>query len=220
MILCVDGVLTGADLTAARDALAGVRWRDGQRTAGWSARLVKHNAQSDSSDRAAQALAQRVLAKLEATPLFKSAVRPSVLGPVFFNRYETGMEYGAHVDDAMMGGVRTDVSFTLFLDDPESYDGGELVIESSAGEFDYKLPAGAALIYPSTTLHRVAPVTRGERRAFVGWAQSEVRSAERRELLFDLDRARRSLFEREGKTAEFDLLSKSHANLVRMWAHD
>ncbi|HEY8578697.1 MAG TPA: Fe2+-dependent dioxygenase [Beijerinckiaceae bacterium] len=220
MILCVESVLTPEDIAEARAALAQARWRDGRRTAGWNARPVKHNEQCDSTDRAAQALAARLLPRVESHPLFAAAVRPQVFGPVFFNRYAAGMTYGAHVDDALMGGVRTDVSFTLFLDDPADYDGGDLVIDTSAGEYAYKLPPGGLLIYPSTTLHRVEPVTRGERRALVGWAQSHVRSAERRELLFDLDRARRALFEREGKTPELDLLSKCQANLLRMWAQD
>jgi PKHD-type hydroxylase len=117
-----------------------------------------------------------------------------------------------------MDGVRTDVSFTLFLAEPADYDGGELVIETSAGEEDIKLPAGHLIAYPSTTLHRVAPVTRGERLVAVGWAQSYVRDLAKREILFDLETARRSLFEQSGKTPEFDVLAKTSANLFRMWA--
>jgi PKHD-type hydroxylase len=113
--------------------------------------------------------------------------------------------------------LRTDVSFTLFLDAPDSYDGGELVTETTAGEQSYKLPAGAAVVYPSSTLHRVDPVTRGQRRVAIGWAQSTIREPAQREVLFDLDTARRQLFEREGKTTEFDLLTKSLANLQRFW---
>jgi PKHD-type hydroxylase len=130
------------------------------------------------------------------------------------------MAYGTHVDDALMGGMRTDISFTLFLSDPESYDGGELVTESHAGEQPFKLPAGSLVLYPSTTLHRVEPVTRGSRLAAVGWVRSLVRDPARRELLFDLDTARKALFDRDGKSPEFDLLSKCGANLLRMWAED
>jgi PKHD-type hydroxylase len=130
------------------------------------------------------------------------------------------MTYGTHVDDALMHGMRTDVSFTLFLSDPEDYDGGELIIDTAAGEDAVKLPAGSLVAYPTTQLHRVAEVSRGERWAAVGWARSFVRDAGRRELLFDLDTARRQLFARDGKSAEFDLLSKSAANLLRMWAED
>jgi PKHD-type hydroxylase len=119
-----------------------------------------------------------------------------------------------------MQGLRTDVSFTLFLADPDTYDGGELIIESASGEEPIKLEAGSLFAYSSTTLHRVAPVTRGVRFAAVGWARSFIRDAPKRELLFDLDTARRQLFAREGKSAEFDLMSKSLANLMRMWADD
>jgi len=124
------------------------------------------------------------------------------------------------VDDALMQGMRTDVSFTLFLSDPDTYDGGELVIETSAGEQPFKLQAGSMIVYPSTTLHRVAPVERGTRVAAVGWARSFVRNAEQREILFDLETARRDLFEREGKSGAFDLLSKCGTNLLRLWADD
>ena len=114
--------------------------------------------------------------------------------------------------------IRSDLSFTLFLSPPDAYDGGELVIEGSAGEQAFKLPAGGLVLYPSSTLHRVAPVTRGERLAAVSWVQSQVRDPACREILFDLDTARRTLFQREGKSREFDLLSKSLANLLRLWA--
>jgi PKHD-type hydroxylase len=124
------------------------------------------------------------------------------------------------VDDALMHGMRTDVSFTLFLSDPADYDGGELIIETAAGEDAVKLAAGDLIAYSSTTLHRVAEVTRGARLAAVGWARSYVRDAARRELLFDLDTARRSLFAHVGKSTEFDLVSKSLSNLLRMWAED
>ena len=113
--------------------------------------------------------------------MFRLAVRPKALAPLMFSAYEHGMEYGSHVDDALMQGMRTDVSFTLFLSDPESYDGGELVIESAAGEDAVKLAAGSLVAYPSTTLHRVAPVTRGVRLAAVGWARSFVRDGAQRE---------------------------------------
>ena len=116
--------------------------------------------------------------------------------------------------------MRTDVSFTLFLSDPETYGGGELVIETAAGEDEIKLPAGSLVAYASTTLHHVAEVTDGMRSAAVGWARSFIRDAARRELLFDLDTARRTMFGREGASQEFDLVSKSLANLIRMWAED
>ena len=151
---------------------------------------------------------------------FGLAARPKALSPLLFSRYDTTMHYGSHVDDALMNGMRTDVSFTLFLSDPKDYDGGELVIESAAGEETFKPAAGSLVAYPATSLHHVAEVTRGTRLAAVGWARSFIRDAARRELLFDLDTARRQMFAREGKSAAFDLVSKSAANLMRMWAED
>ena len=119
-----------------------------------------------------------------------------------------------------MGGVRTDLSFTLFLSDPESYQGGALVMDDAYGERDVRLPAGELILYPSTTLHRVDPVTSGVRLAAVGWVRSFVRDSSRREVLFDLETALRSVHEAAGKTPLFDLLAKTRTNLLRMWAED
>ena len=152
--------------------------------------------------------------------MFALATRPkAIIGPLF-SRYQPGHAYGTHVDDALIGGVRTDVSFTLFLSDPVSYDGGELIIDTASGEESFKLPAGSLVTYPATSLHRVAPVTRGERLAAAGWVRSHLRDPAHRELLFDLETARRRLFEREGKTVEADLLAKCAANLMRLWCED
>jgi PKHD-type hydroxylase len=224
MILCFAPVLNGEALAAVRAQVAGARFRDGQKTAGWHARLVKHNRQADSTDVADAAA--RVGAALAADPLFQSAALPQRVSAILFNRYEAGMDYGAHVDDALMtaggaaGGtrLRSDVSFTLFLDDPAEYEGGELIIDSAGDEQSYKLPAGACVLYPATHLHRVAPVTRGRRHAAVGWVQSLVRDAAQREILFDLDTARRAVFEQQGKGETFDRLAKTYANLLRRWA--
>ena len=161
-----------------------------------------------------------VSARITENEVFNLAVRPKALTPLLFSRYEKGMHYGSHVDDALMHGVRTDVSFTLFLSEPDSYQGGELVIETPAGDDAVKLSAGSLVAYPATTLHHVAPVTRGVRLAAVGWARSFIREPAQRELLFDLDTARRRMFAREGKTDDGDLLSKSLANLLRMWMDD
>jgi PKHD-type hydroxylase len=161
-----------------------------------------------------------VTKRLNENDVFRAAARPKQLSPLLLSRYEPGMEYGAHVDDALMNGMRTDVAFTVFLNEPAEYEGGELVIESAAGEDALKLAAGSMIVYEATTLHRVAAVSRGSRYVVVGWVRSFVRSASQRELLFDLETARRTLYNREGKTAEFDLLSKSLANLLRMWVDD
>ncbi len=220
MYYVVSDVLDAAAVAAARETLAQATFVDGRATAGWHARLVKKNLQASAGDRAVAALRETIAAALTKNALFQLITRPKALTPLILSRYEPGMEYGSHVDDALMQGMRTDVSFTLFLSAPDDYDGGALVIESSGGEEDVKLPAGSLVAYPSTTLHRVQPVTRGERLAAVGWARSFIRDPARREMLFDLDTARQSLFAREGKTAEFDLLSKTSANLMRMWAED
>jgi PKHD-type hydroxylase len=217
----IADVLDAAEVDSAAKMLAGAPFVDGRVTAGWSARLVKNNLQVPSQgDRKIAELRDTIAAKILGNQVFRLAVRPKALTPLILSRYEPGMAYGTHIDDAYMYDMRTDVSFTLFLSDPATYDGGELVIETSGGEEDIKLPAGSLVAYPSTTLHRVAPVTRGARLAAVGWARSLIRDGAQRELLFDLDTARNALFVREGKTAELDLLSKTSANLLRMWVED
>jgi PKHD-type hydroxylase len=220
MQIAIANLLTNDDLRAVRDALKNARFADGRETAGFAARLVKDNQQAKASDRSLDAVRALVAERILANDIFRMAVRPKALTPLLFSRYEPGMKYGSHVDDALMQGLRTDVSFTLFLEEPDSYDGGELVIETAAGEDAVKLPAGSLIAYPSTSLHRVAEVTHGQRNVAVGWARSFIRDAAQREMLFDLDTARRQIFAREGKSAEFDLISKSLANLLRMWAED
>lgn len=220
MQIVISDILTPGDLAAIHDALASTRFVDGRETAGFAARKVKNNRQADGNDRTLDEARSLVAARIMANELFRLAVRPKALTPLLFSRTETGMQYGVHVDDALMGGLRTDVAFTLFLDAPETYGGGELVIESAAGDDAIKLAAGSMVAYPATTLHRVAPVTRGQRHVVAGWARSFVRDAAHRELLFDLDTARRTIFARDGKSAEFDLISKSLANLLRMWTED
>jgi PKHD-type hydroxylase len=223
MILCIADVLSRDEVTDLRRTLERAAFEDGRATAGWNARDVKLNTQLAPRSPQARALARVVAGALRRSPVFELAVRPKTVRPILFSRYEAGMQYGTHVDDALMGrgtarAARSDVSFTVFLADPGSYDGGELVMEGTQGEQAFKLDPGAVVAYPSSSLHRVEPVTRGVRLAAVGWAQSLVRDPARRELLFDLDTARRALFERHGKTREFDLLSKTFANLLRMWA--
>lgn len=219
MILPIGNVLSPSEIDEVRIELAAIRFEDGRSTAGWSARLVKNNRQAAPGARS-EALRQKLAEHILANEVFAAAVRPKALTPLLISRYQPGQAYGSHIDDALIGGLRTDVSFTLFLAAPESYQGGELVIEGTSGDERIKLPAGSLIVYPSTSLHHVAPVTEGERLAAVGWARSFIRDGGQREILFDLDRARRALFSREGKTAEFDLLSKSLANLIRMWADD
>jgi len=218
MILCIADLLPPEEVKAVRDALEDATFFDGKKTAGWHAKLVKENLQLASGNPVIDAMRERLTARIREHELFQMAVRPKAVTPVIVSRYESGMRYGTHVDDAVMHGIRTDVSFTVFLEDPDSYDGGELVMESTAGEEAFKLPAGAGIVYPSGQLHRVEEVTRGARVAVVGWAQSMIRDARQREILFDLDSARRAIFQTQGKTPEFDLITKSAANLTRMWA--
>jgi PKHD-type hydroxylase len=152
--------------------------------------------------------------------VFIAAARPKRLVRLLISRYEPGMTYGTHVDDALMEGVRTDLSFTLFLSDPDSYEGGALVIEDSYGERPIRLPAGELILYPSTSLHRVEPLSSGVRLAAVGWVRSYIRDPARREVLFDLEMALRQVHAQEGKSAVFDTLVKSRTNLLRLWAED
>lgn len=220
MRIAIANVLSAEETEAVRSALERARFVDGKATAGFAARTVKNNRQALGSDRSLETVRKLVAERILGNELFRLAARPKALSTLLFSRYEAGMHYGSHVDDALMEGMRVDVAFTLFLSDPTSYDGGELIIESASGEEPFKLEAGALVAYPAISLHRVADVRRGARLAAVGWARSFVRDPARRELLFDLDTARRRLFAREGKSAEFDLMSKSFANLLRMWAED
>jgi PKHD-type hydroxylase len=219
MILAIADVLSATDLEDVRAGLAAATFRDGKATAGWAAKLVKSNLQAGPGPEL-ERLRGVIEARLTQHPVFALATRPkTMLGPLF-SRYQPGRAYGAHVDDALMGGIRTDVSFTLFLSAPDGYDGGELIIDTASGEEAFKLGAGSVVAYPATALHRVAPVTRGERLAAAGWVRSLIRDPARRELLFDLETARRRLFDREGKTAEGDVLAKCAANLMRLWCDD
>jgi PKHD-type hydroxylase len=220
MQIVIGEVLAPDEVATVAAMLAGARFVDGSATAGFAARTVKQNQQAAADERSLETVRKLVHERILGNETFGLAVRPKALTPVMFSRYRTGMHYGTHVDDAVMGGLRTDVAFTLFLSDPDSYTGGELVIESSAGEEAIRLAAGALVAYPATALHHVAEVTGGERLAAVGWAQSLIRDPARRELLFDLDTARRQMFARAGGSAEFNLIAKSFANLLRMWVED
>lgn len=221
MIICMANILTSEELGLIIDRLKNAEFVDGKLTAGWYAQQVKNNAQLKNNAAPTQELRNLVNQALKRNSLFQIAARPKAIRPIMFSRYQGGMYYGTHIDNAIMGDeelMRSDLSLTLFLSDPATYTGGELVIESTQGEQAFKLDAGSMVVYPTTTLHRVEPVTEGERLAAVTWVQSLVRDAHNREILFDLDTVRDTLFQKSGKTAEFDLLSKSIANLLRKWA--
>ena len=220
MIVCIPDLLTGEELDYLDKALSVAEFADGRLTAGWHAKLVKQNQQLIKTSEADN-LKALVRKSLRRNLLFQAVARPKAIHSLLISRYQVGMSYGRHVDNALMsadGFLRSDLSFTVFLNSPDAYEGGELVIEGADSETPYKLAAGSAIVYPSTSLHRVDPVVSGERLVAVGWVQSLIRHAERREILFDLVTTQRSLFAKEGKTDEFDLLSKSIANLLRMWA--
>ena len=221
MIFSVDNILTAEELSSIKQVLEQAEFVDGKLTAGWHAKLVKNNQQLKTGT-SQKELVAKVRKALIKHPLFQSAIRPKSIHSLLFSRYSEGMSYDTHVDNALMnsnmGLCRSDVSFTLFLNSPQEYKGGELTIEGVQTEKNYKLAAGSAIVYPSTTLHRVNPVTEGTRLVAVGWVQSIIRDAGDREILFDLETARRAIFAKSGKTPEFDLISKSIANLLRKWS--
>jgi PKHD-type hydroxylase len=192
-------------------------WRPGAETAGWHARAVKSNQQLDHDSALQQHLASSVRDALQAHPLVQAAAFPRRIHGLVFSRCGVGQGYGRHVDNAWMAGGRSDLAFTLWLSEPEAYQGGALVLESPSGEESFRLPAGHALVYPSTRLHRVDPVSQGERLVAAGWIESRIRQADQRELLFELDTARRGLFARSGNDELFDLISRSYSNLLRLW---
>lgn len=223
MLIEIDDLL-GADAVARmRGALARAHWHDGRATAGYQSALAKHNRQLAEVDPLAIALGAEVAAALAASLAFQAAAIPARVFPPLFNRYGVGDAFGAHIDGAYRplpdgGALRTDLSLTLFLSDPEDYDGGELVIESGTHETRVKLAAGCAALYPATTLHRVEPVTRGVRLAAFTWVQSRVADAGRRNILFDIDLAIQSLRPRLGDAdAALIALTGSYHNLLRLW---
>ena len=221
MLLQIAQVLPSALL---KECLAftksGAQFVDGKATAGWHAREHKHNLQAG-PDAAREAVFSQVEKVLLAHELVNAAARPKAIVRLLLSRYEAGMSYGTHVDDAIMSGTRTDLSFTIFLNAPDQYEGGSLVIDEPAGERAFRMEAGAMLLYPSTTLHRVEPVTSGARFVIVGWIRSFVRDAQQREILFDLERiiALQRAKPAQDKTA-IELLLKTRSNLLRRWAED
>lgn len=224
MLLHIPDLLTTEELAHARMLLGNAQWQDGRATAGHQALDVKHNLQLPVHDDTARELAALVQAALARSPLFMSAALPKVTMTPMFNCYQGGMTYGNHVDNAIRADplsghyVRTDVSCTLFFSNPEEYEGGELVVEDTYGLHSIKLPAGDMILYPSTSLHRVEPVTAGARLASFMWTQSMIRDDARRTMLFDLDMAIIGLRQRVGDSEEVVNLTAMYHNLLRMWA--
>jgi PKHD-type hydroxylase len=216
MMLVIEGLIAPAEIAVLRDAAGALAFDDGKKTAGRFVREIKANDQAATSPER-DAILVRVERALRDNALFRSAARPKALTPLILSRYREGQTYGLHVDDAVMGALRTDLSFTLFLAEPEQYDGGALIIEDHFESRAVKLSAGDLLLYPSTSLHRVEPVTRGERLVVVGWVQSLIRRSDQREILFDLDQTIEAVHAAEGKSSTFDALAKTRSNLLRMW---
>jgi PKHD-type hydroxylase len=223
MLLHVENVLTPDQVARCRETLRAEAWVDGRVTAGEQSALAKRNLQVPEDAPAARKLGEMILTALGRNPAFVSAALPLRVFPPLFNRYDEGMAFDTHVDNAIRfaGPVRfrTDVSATLFLTEPEDYDGGELIVEDAYGEHAIKLPAGDMILYPATSLHRVAPITRGSRWAAFFWAQSMVRADAQRSLLYDLDNAIQAVTVKVGQGDPAVVsLTGTYNNLLRMWA--
>lgn len=224
MLVQIPAVLDAAQLQHFRQTLATVQWSDGRGSAGYLSQQVKHNLQLPDDHPVARKLGETILRTLDGNPLFTSAALPQKLVPPLFNCYGAQQNYGRHVDGAIRPvkgtplRVRTDISATLFLSDPQTYDGGELLIEDSYGTRQIKLAAGDMVLYPGTSVHSVTPVTRGQRLAAFFWIQSMVREDHKRTILFELDRSIQKLAtDNPGQAALTDLAGVYH-NLLRLWA--
>lgn len=225
MLLHIPEVLSKAQVVALRSTLDAGSWLDGATTAGPLAAEAKNNLQFSTESPDYSALSQSIISALERHPLFVSAALPRRILPPMFNRYAGGNHYGNHVDNAIQADgrngerLRTDISVTVFLSEPESYDGGDLIIEDTYGSHEVKLPAGDAIIYPSSSLHRVEPVTAGQRIASFLWVESLVRDAWRRSMLFNLDMTLIKLRGQVGNTDEIVALTGHYHNLLRQWSN-
>ena len=221
MILTFAEVIGADEQRAILAEIAAADFVPGRETAGAALAASKNNEQIARDSPRVSAIAAIVLAALRRNNAFRAAVYPKQLHSTLVSRYRPGMEYGAHVDSALMGEAtvwRTDLSLTLFLNEPSDYEGGELALESGSGEFRVKLPARSLVCYPTGQLHRVIPVTRGERLAVVSWVQSHVRDGAAREVLRDLALALDALPAGEAGRIPRDLVTKAHANLLRRWS--
>lgn len=221
MLVIVPSVLGPRDLEAVNQLFQQARFVDGKLSAGSAAQRVKSNEEMDQGDAVYSKLNDLVLQNLMRHRIFKNAALPNKIGAPFYARYGKGQQYGDHIDDPVMGAphyFRSDVSTTVFLNEPEEYEGGELVVRTTYGEKVMKLPAGHAVIYPSHSLHHVNEVTSGERRVMVTWIQSMIRSAEKREVLFGLNKVRERMLRKAPEKEDTKTLDIAYANLFRMWA--
>ena len=225
MLLRIPDVLSKADVADFRRIMDAEAWEDGRSTAGAQSAEVKQNEQLPPDGATSRKLGERVIRALAGNLLFISAAVPLHIFPPLFNRYGPGKFFGEHVDNCIRGDhltglrIRTDLSVTLFLSEPDEYDGGELVIQDYYGEQTVKLPAGHAVLYPSTSLHMVTPITRGTRVASFFWVQSMIRDSLARRYTFDMDNAVQALVERLGQNdPEVRKLTNIYHNLIRYWA--
>lgn len=223
MILRIPQLLTAEETAHCRERLDKAAWIDGRVTAGFQSAKVKENLQLAEDSSEARELGALVLRAIERNPHFMSAALPRFIFPPLFNKYEPGMSFGAHVDNALRQipgtprRIRTDLSATLFLSAPEDYDGGELIVEGQSSASTVKLSAGDVVLYAATSLHRVAPVTRGARLAAFFWIQSMVKEEAERSLLFDLDRSIGELSQVTPDSPAIVRLTACYHNLVRKW---
>lgn len=224
MILSIPDILSPEELALGRKILEKATWVDGAITAGHQSGLVKNNLQLPQESEASRKVGEMILRGLARSPLFMSAALPKEIFPPLFNRYASGQSFGSHVDNAVRhlpggrGAIRTDLSCTFFFARPDEYEGGELCVRDTYGVQKVKLPAGQMILYPSSSLHWVNPVTRGARVCSFFWLQSLIRQDERRSLLFDLDVAIQRLAGDNPKHASVLELTNSYHNLLRMWA--
>ena len=224
MLIEIEALLSAAELDEVRRQLLAQPWVDGKVTAGVQSAQVKANRQLDEDNSLARQLGELILRRLSDNALFMSAALPKRIYPPLFNRYGGGEAFGFHVDNAIRGikgvreRVRTDLSATLFLADPASYDGGELVIRDTFGEQRVKLPAGHLVLYPGSSLHRVEPVTRGERLASFFWIESLVREDGQRQMLLDMDVAIQRLTGQGADDQSLLELTGVYHNLLRRWS--
>jgi PKHD-type hydroxylase len=221
MLTEIKGVLDRHQLEAATALIRGGRFADGTRSAGLAARRVKHNEELALDAARMSELNNLVMGSLVRHPVYRSAAMSLKVAAPYYAHYTAGMSYGEHVDDPIMGQgelQRSDLSVTIFLSDPADYEGGELVIQTAFGEQRVKLAAGDAVLYPSSSVHRVAEVTRGERLVAVSWIQSLVRSPDKRALLHELNQAREVLLREQPDAEATTRVNHCYVNLVRMWS--
>ena len=221
MLTEIPALLSKKKLAEIQDILVNADFVDGKLSAGQAAQRVKNNAELPQDAQQLTRLNTLVMNTLVQHPLFQNAAFPHRIASPFYAKYETGQTYGEHIDDPVMGPAgqryRSDISCTVFLNSPESYEGGELGIKTQFGEQEIKLDAGSAILYPSTSLHQVKPVISGTRLVAVTWIQSMIRQAERRELLFELNQAREALMREQPGSEVTNQVDHSYVNLVRMW---